>query len=86
MEEYNQAKEDRREARRRRRLRNQIAAYITVIILILGAGAGIVWEVKNLTEGREEAEQEAQASQLSRRRSLLLRSWSLHPSRNWTRS
>ncbi len=63
MEEYNQAKEDRREARRRRRLRNQIAAYITVIILILGAGAGIVWEVKNLTEGREEAEQEAQASQ-----------------------
>lgn len=63
MEENNQAKDDRREARRRRRMRNQIAAYITVIVLILAVGAGIVWEVNRLTAGRQDAEQEAQASQ-----------------------
>ena len=62
MEENNQAKEDRREARRRRRLRNQIAAYITVILLIAAVGAGIVWEVRNLTFGRAEAEQDAESS------------------------
>ncbi|MCM1303378.1 MAG: beta-N-acetylhexosaminidase [Lachnospiraceae bacterium] len=63
MEENNQAKEDRREARRKRRLRNQIAAYLTVIILILAVGTGIVWGVNKLTIERQNAEQEAQASQ-----------------------
>jgi len=63
MEENNRAKDERREARRRRRLRNQIAAYITVILLILAVGAGIVYEVKKLTGDRQNAEQEAQASQ-----------------------
>ena len=63
MEENNRMKDERREARRRRRVRNQIVAYITVIILILGVGAGIVFEVDKLTADRQEAEQEAQASQ-----------------------
>lgn len=63
MEENNQAKEDRREARRKRRIRNQIVAYITVILLILAVGTGIVWGVNKLTVERRDAEQESQASQ-----------------------
>ena len=63
MEENNQAKEDRREARRKRRIRNQIVAYVTVIILILAVGTGIVWGVNKLTAERRDAEQESQASQ-----------------------
>lgn len=63
MEENNQAKEDRREARRKRRIRNQIVAYLTVIVLILAMGTGIVWGVNRLTEERRDAEQESQASQ-----------------------
>lgn len=63
MEENNQAKEDRREARRKRRMRNQIVAYITVIVLILAAGTGIVWGVNRLTADRRNAEAESQASQ-----------------------
>lgn len=63
MEENNQAKEDRRTARRKRRLRNQIVAYFTVIVLILAMGAGIVWGVNRLTAERHDAEQESQASQ-----------------------
>lgn len=63
MEEHNQAKEDRREARRKRRIRNQIVAYITVIVLILAVGTGIVWGVNKLTAERQDAEQESQASQ-----------------------
>lgn len=63
MEENNQAKEEQREARRKRRIRNQIVAYITVIVLILAVGAGIVWGVNRLTADRRDAEQESQASQ-----------------------
>lgn len=63
MDENNQAKEDRREARRKRRIRNQIVAYITVIVLILAVGAGIVWGVNKLTAERRDAQQESQASQ-----------------------
>lgn len=63
MEENNQAKEDRREARRKRRIRNQIVAYITVILLILAVGTGIVWGAGRLTEARRDAQQESQASQ-----------------------
>lgn len=63
MEEKNQAKEEQREARRKRRIRNQIVAYITVIVLILAVGAGIVWGVNRLTADRRDAQQESQASQ-----------------------
>lgn len=63
MEENNQAKEDRREARRKRRMRNQIAAYLTVIVLILAAGTGIVWGVGRLTADRRNEKEESQASQ-----------------------
>lgn len=63
MEENNRAKDERREARRRRRIRNQTVAYITVILLILAVGAGVVLEVNKLTAERQDAEQEAQASQ-----------------------
>lgn len=63
MEENNQAKEDRREARRKRRMRNQIVAYLTVIVLILAAGTGIVWGVGRLTADRRNDKEESQASQ-----------------------
>lgn len=63
MEENGLTKEERREVRRKRRLRNQIVAYITVIVFILLAAAGIVLGVRKLTEGLGEAEQESQASQ-----------------------
>ncbi|MCI9320220.1 MAG: beta-N-acetylhexosaminidase [Lachnospiraceae bacterium] len=63
MEENDLTKEERREVRRKRRLRNQIVAYITVIALILLMAAGIVLGIGKLTAGRGEAEQESQASQ-----------------------
>ena len=40
-----------REARRRRRIRNQILAYSTVIIFIIALAAGVVFTVNLLSKG-----------------------------------
>lgn len=53
--------QDRREARRKRRQRNQIAAYMTVLVFIIVLSLGIVLGVKQLTltaREREEVQQE----------------------------
>lgn len=54
-----------REARRKRRQRNQILAYVTVLILIALMAAGIVIGVKYLTQWQEQKRQEEQAQQES---------------------
>ena len=57
MSDENKKLEDlaaRREARRKRRIRNQILAYSTVIILIVGLAAGIITVVNIISKGRTE--------------------------------
>lgn len=56
-------RQEKREFRRKRRIRSQVAAYAVLIILLLIAAAGIVFGVKQLTKSREAAEQEAQDKQ-----------------------
>ena len=63
MEENNLTKEEKRDARRKRRLRNQIAAYMIVLVLIVLAASGIVLGVGKIMEGRTEGENEVQSSQ-----------------------
>lgn len=54
-----------REARRKRRQRNQILAYVTVLILIALMATGIVIGVKYLTQWQEQRQQEEQEQQES---------------------
>lgn len=54
-----------REARRKRRLRNQILAYATVLVLIGMMAVGIVIGVKYLTQWQEQRRQEEQQQQES---------------------
>ncbi len=57
MSDENKKLEDlaaRREARRKRRIRNQILAYSTVIILIVGLATGIITVVNIISKGRTE--------------------------------
>lgn len=60
MEQNTQEQLDRREARRKRRVRNQIMAYTTVIIFILIVAAGIVFGVQYLTTESKKQEQQKQ--------------------------
>lgn len=51
-------RQNRREARRKRRVRSQIAAYSIISILLLGAAAGVVLGVRQLTAEREERQEQ----------------------------
>ena len=60
----NQLREqERREARRKRRIRNQILVYMTLIILILVAALGVVSGVKWLAGMQRDAKEEQEDSQ-----------------------
>ncbi len=59
-----------REDRRKRRVRSQIAAYSLTGILILGLAAGIVFGVNSLLEGRKNLEQEREEEQQSKQESV----------------
>ncbi len=61
MEQSTQEQLERREARRKRRIRNQILAYATVIIFILIMAVGIVFGVQALTKESQVQEQQQQA-------------------------
>ena len=60
MDQNTQEQLERREARRKRRVRNQILAYVTVIVFILAVAVGIVFGVRYLTEESRKKEQEKQ--------------------------
>lgn len=66
MEQNTQEQLERREARRKRRVRNQILAYMTVVVFILIFAMGIVFGVQYLTgeSVRQEEEQQKQVDQL----------------------
>lgn len=53
MDEKQQTQEVKREARRKRRIRNQILAYVVLIALILAAAVGIVMAVRQITEAAQ---------------------------------
>lgn len=57
MEQNTQEQIERREARRKRRIRNQMMAYATVVIFILLVAAGIVFGVQALTRESQKQEQ-----------------------------
>lgn len=61
MERSTQEQLERREARRKRRVRNQIMAYATVSIFILVLAVGIVFGVQALTKESQIQEQQQQA-------------------------
>lgn len=61
MEQSTQEQLERREARRKRRIRNQILAYATVIIFILAMAVGIVFGVQALTKESQNQVQQQQA-------------------------
>ncbi|MBE5883686.1 MAG: beta-N-acetylhexosaminidase [Lachnospiraceae bacterium] len=52
--------EEKRELRRKRRIRNQVIAYITVIVMIIALAVGIVYGVRALTQSNEQQEIEQQ--------------------------
>lgn len=60
MDQNTQKQQERREARRKRRVRNQILAYTTVVIFILALAVGIVFGVQYLTQAGIENEQQKQ--------------------------
>ena len=57
MEQTTQEQLERREARRKRRIRNQMMAYATVVFFILLVAAGIVFGVQALTKESQKQEQ-----------------------------
>lgn len=54
MNDKQQMQQDKREARRKRRIRNQVLSYIILIFFIFALALGIVFGVKQLTAGRQE--------------------------------
>ncbi|MCM1101744.1 MAG: beta-N-acetylhexosaminidase [Clostridium sp.] len=60
MEQNTQSQQDRREIRRKRRIRNQVLAYATVLIFIIAIATGIVFGVRYLTGESRKREQEKQ--------------------------
>lgn len=52
--------QEKREIRRKRRIKSQVTAYIVTILCLLALAAGIVFGVRYLTQQREAAEQERQ--------------------------
>ncbi len=63
MEDKKQLQIEKREARRRRRVRNQILAYCFVAILLCGAVAGGIYGVSRMQKQQQEIEQSIQSSQ-----------------------
>lgn len=64
MDDKSQTQEEKREARRKRRVQNQILAYLVLILLILAVAGGIVYAVGQITaviRQREEVQEENQA-------------------------
>lgn len=58
MDDKQQIQDEKREARKKRRIRNQILAYVTLIILMLAAATGVVAAVQFLTnESKREQEE-----------------------------
>lgn len=69
MDDKQQLQQDRREARRKRRMKNQAMAYIVLVLFITVLAAGIVLGVRQLTAGRqaeEAAHQDSQDAQIGR--------------------
>ncbi len=60
MEQNVREQQERRDARRKRRVRNQILAYTTVVVFIIAVAAGIVLGVHYLTRASRQNEQEKQ--------------------------
>lgn len=54
--------QDKREARRKRRIRNQVIAYIAVMLLIAAGAAGVVLGVRQLVGKNRQDKQEAQGN------------------------
>ena len=54
---------EKREARRKRRLRNQVISYTVVVLFITAVAAGAVWGVRQLTADRREAKDSQDESQ-----------------------
>ncbi len=63
MEENHLTKEEKRDVRRKRRVRNQILAYVTVLVLIVAAAVGIVKGIGKITASLEENRQQSQENQ-----------------------
>lgn len=63
MSEMQQLQEDRREARRKRRIRNQILAYVFLVIFLTGATIGGYFLAKDLQAQRAQQQQQSQQSQ-----------------------
>lgn len=63
MDDKQQIQQDKREARRKRRVRNQIFAYLGVLVIMTGVAVGVVMGVRYLTEKRQLAEENQQSSQ-----------------------
>lgn len=59
----NREQQDRREARRKRRFKNQVIVYIVFLILILALGTGIGFGVFALMRSREAADEKEQSRQ-----------------------
>lgn len=55
--------QEKREARRKRRIRNQVIAYMTVMLLIAAGAAGVVFGVRQITENRRASQEQQGDSQ-----------------------
>ncbi|MCM1056664.1 MAG: beta-N-acetylhexosaminidase [Firmicutes bacterium] len=55
--------QEKREARRRRRIRNQVISYMAVMLLIAAGAAGVVFGVRQITEGRQASKDQQKGSQ-----------------------
>lgn len=65
MDSRDELQSKRREERKKRRVRNQIIAYIVTVLLILALAAGIVFGVNYLLKGRQDTGQNRQEAQQS---------------------
>lgn len=63
MDDKQQVQQDKREARRKRRVRNQIFAYLGVLMIMTAVAAGLVVGARYLTERRHAEEENQQSSQ-----------------------
>lgn len=63
MSEKHKNQAGKREARRKRRVRNQIMAYLVLIVLIVGAAGGIVFAASKITEASRQQEEEQEDNQ-----------------------
>lgn len=60
MEQNIQEQQEKREARRKRRIRNQVLAYATVAVFVIALAAGVVFGVQYLTKESHRREQQKQ--------------------------